>query len=89
MCALGRNLDQLPMKLPVTLLAMLFMGRLEVPAGDGASVTNFTSPSNYLTAMPVTTNGVNTNTATVLKSRPATNAPSNLPVPSGLTVQKK
>ena len=76
------------MKMSVTLLAMLLMSRLEVPAGDGSSVTNFTSPSNYLTAMPATTNGVNTNTVPAIKIRPATNAPSKLPVPTGLTVQK-
>ena len=50
------------MKMLLTLLAILVVSRLEVPAGDGSSVTNFTSPSNYLTPMPATTNGVNTNT---------------------------
>jgi len=76
------------MKMPVTLLAIMLISRLEVPAGDGSSVTNLTSPSNYLTAMPTTTNGVNTNAVPVMKLKPATNAPSNLPVPIGLTVQK-
>jgi hypothetical protein len=76
------------MKMLLTLLAILVVSRLEVPAGDGSSATNFTSPSNYLTAMPATTNGMNTNTVPAIKIRPATNAPSNLPVPTGLMVQK-
>ena len=75
------------MKMPVILLAMLFMSRLEVPAGDGSSVTN-SSPSNYLTVISATTNGVNTNAVPAMKIRQTTNAPSNLPVPIGLTVQK-
>jgi hypothetical protein len=75
------------MKLAVTLLVMLLVSRLEVPAGDGSVVTN-SSPSNYLTVISASTNGINTNTVTTMKKRQTTNAPSNLPVPNGLKMQK-